>query len=213
MKINNITFSKLYKNDNGSSKVYMNVDDQSILLPTPKLCNSFGASDYQGNKRFAVRVKLQEGDKLSKNLHKIDEYVLKSVSESKDLYRQLGLKKKPSIDNLEMVYTPIVKSDEKYGDSFNVKLPCKWEKDTFKTVFYDTDKERVEPTTSDISEYITYETQCKYIIHIEALWFVNGKFGVTVTAKQVLIYPADTELQGYSFDDTDSETEEEVLLV
>lgn len=212
MKIENITFSKLFKNANGSSKVYMNVEDKQIILPTPKLKNSFGANDYNDNKRFSVRVKLED-DKLTKNLHKIDEHVLKSVASNKELYKQLGLKKKPTVDSLEMLYIPIVKSDDKYGESFNIKLPTVWNKDVFKTVFYDTDKERLHLTTDDIKEHITYENRCKYIIHVESIWFVNGKFGVTISAKQVLIYPSERELVGYNFSDSEDDKEEEPVLL
>jgi hypothetical protein len=213
MKTSSIQFSKIYNNTNGSSKVYLNVEDQAILLPTNKLANSFGATDYKGNKRFSVAVKLEEGDSLTKNLSKIDEHIVKQVASNKELYKLLGQKKKPTVDQLGMVYTPIVKSSEKYGDSFNVKLPCVWEKDTFKTKFFNTDKEELELDTSDIGEVITYQTLCKYIIHIEAVWFVNGKFGVTVTAKQVLVYPADKQLEGFAFVDSDTEEEEEEVLL
>lgn len=202
MNINDITFSKIYKNPNGSAKVFMNVEGEEVLVMTPKLNNSFGANDYQGNNRFSLTLKLTE--ELEKNLKKIDKKVLETVRENKELYSQLGLKKQPKLESLEMLYKPIVKESEEYGSSVSVKLPTVYEKESFQTDFYNSNKQMIEADIHTIKQTITFKTKTRTIIHFAGVWFVNGKFGVNVNAKQVLIFP-DEAPTGYAFLDSEDE--------
>ena len=209
MKFTDIEFSKLYKNPNGSSRVYLKVEGQDMLIPTTKLDNSFGASDYKGDKRFSLTLKVD--DKLTKNLGKIDTKVVEMVREDKQLWTQLGLKKKPTTEQLLMIYKPLVKESEQYGNSINVKLQSVYGKEEFKTKFYNTDKEEMNINFNNVKEEITFRTSTKSIIHLQSVWFVGGKFGVTTMAKQVLVYPTE-KLEGYAFLDSDTEEEEEDVV-
>lgn len=215
-----LQLSKVNKTKNGNVKVYVNQEGGgNVYVKTPKLSNSFGANDYQGNQKFGVNVKIE--GKTLEQFRDFDEQILFLVMGDKQYWSLLNIKKQPTLDQLRMVYTPMVKDSDKYGCSMKFKLPTKYGTNELTTRFFNCEKEEVVLMNTDLKEAITYTTDAKYVVHLSSMWFINGRFGVGIDTKQVLFYPDRTVndmlkelcVIDTSDDDKSLDTIEEVVIV
>ncbi len=188
MEQTKLQLSKVNKTMNGRVKVYVNKEvGGNVYVKTSKLSNSFGASDYQGNGRFGVNVKV-EGNTLEQ-FRDFDKQILNLVMNNKDYWSLLNINKQPTLEQLRMVYNTMVKESDKYGNSIKFNLPTKYGTNELTTKFFDSNKTEMLLDNEDLKETIRYTSDAKYMVHLSSVWFIGGRFGVVIDTKQMLFYP------------------------
>ena len=227
--LKNVTFSDVKTNKRGGKTVYlkyknpMSNKEHPIYLQTPKMYCPFGASAFKSEEksndapRYSLNLSFR-GEKenptikeLSIKLQQVDDYTVKNVLRDKEWLEILGLHKKKDLtpEMVEMVHTSLVrestKDDSIYPPNLNIKLPVKFGTEQFMTEIFNKKKEKVEITYENIGTVIPGRGEVRGLLHIASIWFVGGKFGITVRASQLVVYPSET-LTGYSFLDSDSDS-------
>ena len=225
-----VQFAPLKKNKRGGGVVYMKYDNPSgkkhtVYLQTPKMYCPFGASAFKKDEladgevpKYSLQMSFrgheenQSLGELKTKLESFDEHIVSEVLKNKELQSALGLagKKKLTREMVEMLHTSMVKEpvDEKYPSTLNVKLPVKWGTEEFQTEVFDKTKSKVELSYETIEEVIPARCEVRALLQISAAWVVGGKFGITVRASQLVVYPTEA-LTGYSFLDSDDDSAED----
>ena len=111
-------------------------------------------------------------------------------------------------------YTSIVKEsyNEKYPGTFKVKVPIDWNTSQPAVQVYNKDKTKYDLTFDNIESVLPRLSEFKGLIQISHVWFVSGRFGITIKLLQAISYPTES-LTGLTVtddsDDEESDKEEE----
>lgn len=188
---NNVTFSAIKKNRNGGKFVSLSNGASTMYVQLPSLRAPFGVNHPDDNiKDYYLNLSLT--DEISAKFSALDERVLKFVSDNSVAL----LNKQVSIDVMrDVLFTPTVKpsKDGKYQPTLKLKASTREGKETAQ-VF---NSKREEVSLDDIEK----GSQVESIIELNQIWFINGKFGISLRLNQAKL-SASNKLKGYAFVDS-----------
>lgn len=184
--INKVTFSTPRTMKNGAKTVYINYKGEKLLFQTPVMVAPFGINKWQnedgsGPVKYSLDLSFEGmGDRavlkrFYENMNEIDNKLIKEGFAHHDKW--LTLKKAPkSIDDVENVYTRIIKTpkDAKYSPTFKVNLPHDGSSFTFNV--YDNNQKTIN--LFDMCEKKDIDTKrCRVsaIIQCTGIWVAGGK--------------------------------------
>ena len=174
------------KERKGVYSARLKYDGQSFLIQTPKLYAPFGASSFNEDDKYNLVLSLSKKDEKQEEfkgfLNKFSERVSELVSKLKS--KKLAKKK----------FQSMVKeaTEEKYDDRITIKLKCNQETgELFAKVYNRTGNEFEERSVNldNITKEISRRSNVRGLLMLN-MWFVNDKCGVTVNAKQLIVYPS-----------------------
>ena len=216
--IEHIDFSELKKQPKGGSLVFINYRNpetnkkEPLYVHFPKLFAPFGPSCFKKEQgkipKYNLTLSLDKNIKgtteLEEFLHKLDKLVKSKSLKSKTWKSQLP--NKFSKDLVEAFYTPLIKepNNEKYNNTFNMKLPIDWKNKKPDFELFDSSKNKLDLTFENIEQLIPKLSELKGIFKVSHIWFVNKKFGVSLTLKQSKIYQKQ-QLLGCAIESDDEE--------
>lgn len=194
----NIIFSDVKKNRNGGKFVTLSSASGNLYLQLPSLRAPFGVNPPNDQvKDYYLNLTLTP--ELEDKFRAIDERVLNYVHENSVAL----LNKQVDLNVMrDLLFTPIIRAskDPKYAPTIKVKASTGNGKNIADV--YNSKREKV--TIDDVIKGASLET----IIELNQIYFINGKFGVSMRLNQAKLSPS-TRLSGYAFVETKSETEEE----
>ena len=208
-EINKVTFSTPRTMKNGAKVVYIGYKGEKLLLQTPVMVAPFGINKWQsedgsGPAKYSLDLSFDGMDqrailkKFYDNLNDMDMKLIKDGFANHDKW--LSLKKPPrSVDDVENVYTRIIKTpkDPKYSPTFKVNLPH--DGSTFTFNIYDSNQNVIN--LFDMFEKKELETKrCRVsaIIQCTGIWVAGGKsFGCSWKVVQMEITPR-ARINGYA---------------
>ena len=235
VSLENITFSDLKKQGKGGHISFINLKDgdksNRLVLQTPKMFCPFGASTFQKDgkpdqcPKYNVQLSLDEQIKgvkaLKTLLAGIDKLICKHAAKNKTWLKQLSYKNKKNKKSSQVAedlednkYTPLVKEskNEKYPDSMNTKVPIDWKTSSPALQLYGKNKDKLDVSFENIEKLLPKFAEIKALVQISHVWFVSGKFGITMKLLQGIVF-AKESISGLSLlddsDDEESEAEEE----
>ena len=188
---NNVTFSTIKKNRNGGKFVSLSNGASTMYVQLPSLRAPFGVN-HPDDKIKDYYLNLSLTDEIAAKFSALDERVLKFVSDNSVAL----LNKQVSVDVMrDVLFTPTVKpsKDGKYQPTLKLKASTREGKETAQ-VF---NMKREEVTLDDIEKGCQIES----IIELNQIWFINGKFGISLRLNQAKL-SASNKLKGYAFVDT-----------
>ena len=194
----NIVFSDVKKNRNGGKFVTLSSASGNLYLQLPSLRAPFGVNPPNDQvKDYYLNLTLTP--ELEDKFRAIDERVLNYVHENSVAL----LNKQVDLNVMrDLLFTPIIRAskDPKYAPTIKVKASTGNGKNIADV--YNSKREKV--TIDDVTKGSSLET----IIELSQIYFINGKFGVSMRLNQAKLSPS-TRLTGYAFVDTKSDTGEE----
>lgn len=195
--------NKERKNVFSAKLKYLNDDDEkmSFLLQTPKLFTPFGAASYNDDDKYVLTFTLKNEGKQGEFralMEKVETRVKELVGE---------LSKKYSGKNFTKLVKP-AKEPEKYNPTFSVKLKSNMDTGELFASVFNKKKEALNVTLETVKTELPKRSEVRCILMLNTVWFVNANCGVTVNARQLIVYPSAE--QGCMFNElSDSEEEEE----
>lgn len=181
---------------------YLNDDDERsfFLLQTPRLFTPFGANSYNDDDKYVLTFTLGDDGKEGKFralLDSIEERVKELIKELPRTYHK---------DFTKLVRPS--KEPEKYKPTFSVKLKTNQETGELFADVYNKKQEQLVINLENISKELPKRSKVRGLLMLNSVWFVNKNCGVTVNAKQLMVYP--TQDKGCMFGDvSDSDGEED----
>jgi len=183
----------------GGKTVYVNYKGEKLLFQTPVMVAPFGINKWQnedgsGPVKYSLDLSFDGMDtrpvlkKFYDNLNEIDSKLIKEGFANHDKW--LSLKKAPkSTDDVENVYTRIIKTpkDAKYSPTFKINLPHDGSSFTFNV--YDNNKQAINLFDMIAKNEIdTKRCKVSAIIQCTGIWIVGGKsFGCSWKVVQMEI--------------------------
>ena len=178
-----------------------NDEPQYFFLYTPKLFTPFGANSYNEDDKYALTFTLGDDGKdgeFKTLLESIETRVSELVGE---------LKGKLSKNEFSKLVKP--SKDPKYKPTFSVKLKCNEQGELFADVF-DRKKTVVKVNLENITTELPRRSKVGCVLMLNNVWFVNKNCGVTVNAKQLIVFPGKDKgcmFEGDDFEDSDVDGE------
>jgi hypothetical protein len=215
-----LTFSDVKKNKRGGSGVYLKMKGASASLALPALKAPFGISSYANDgKPASLTLSLSldgyqtvdEVKEVHQLLSGLDDALLEQALTNKEWHPIIGLSKKKKIskETLEMLYTPMVKhNDEKYPPMIAGKLQLDFETQKLRTKVFVEGEEQTDLTSESVLELVQNGSQVKATLQLGGVWFIGKKFGVSLRVEKLELEKS-SEIQGYSFEDSDDELDED----
>lgn len=187
-----LTFSSVKKNRNGGKFVTITgASGCPVYIQLPSLRTPFGINPPNDKVR-EYYLNLSLAPDVEAKLREVDDHVLKHVSENSVAL----LNKQVDIDTMrDLLYTPIVRpsADGKYAPVIKIKASMGEGKN-----LPDVYNNNREPISIDD---ITKGSNVESIVELNQVYFINGKFGVSMRLNQVKVSPTN-RLRGYAFIDT-----------
>lgn len=195
----NIIFSAVKKNRNGGKFVTLSSASGNLYIQLPPLRAPFGVNPPNDQvKDYYLNLSLTP--ELEDTFRGIDERVLDYVHEN-----SVALLNKQVDRNVmrDLLYTPVVRAskDPKYAPTIKFKASTGEGKNLADV--YNSNREKA--SLDDIAKGSNVET----IIELNQIYFINGKFGVSMRLNQAKISQSN-KLSGYAFVDTAHEEEIDV---
>ena len=198
LNIKNISFLD-YENKWGNTSVSLKYNDQKFSIQTPKMSLPWNLSCYQNSKSETYKMTLSfkgmennpELEEFYNNLLEFDQLILDTVKENKEKW----FDEEYSDEELDKLYTPIIRHstdketgeiDGKYPSTIGIKIPFSMNK--FKIKIYDENKEPINLESVPLPSIIIKEKELKTIFDVNNLWFINGKFGCTLSCVQIRMF-------------------------
>lgn len=236
--IENFDFSKVSFEEptlNAGGQGYssrVNKSSGGLFIQTPKIYCPFGVNIYlpdNGSPKYSLSISLRDSETDSKVKEfddfckKLDEHIVNYTLEHDKWLDQLNVGKAKSKGKavLETVvdgfYTTIVKqSKPKDGKTYpamiNFKLP-QYKDGNFATSLFNKKGKMIGPLTEDtIKDQIPPQCYVRLVFQVQKIWFSGGtKYGVTLNATQLKVYPVkkETGCMMVHSDDEESEVEED----
>lgn len=198
----NIIFSAVKKNRNGGKFVTLSSASGNLYLQLPSLRAPFGVNPPNDQvKDYYLNLTLTPD--LEDKFRAIDERVLNYVHENSVAL----LNKQVDLNVMrDLLFTPIIRpsKDQKYAPTIKVKASTNNGKNIADV--YNAKREKV--TIDDVTQGTNLET----IIELSQIYFINGKFGVSMRLNQAKLSPSN-KLAGYAFVDlakSDTGDEDEI---
>lgn len=210
-----LTLEEPMKNGSRSNvfSARLKYDGQNFLIQAPKLQAPFGASKYEDN--FSLTLAMKDSNKKELDFKNFLDTFSKRVE---TLISKLGNKK---LAKCSKNFTSMVKlgklrneddeSEGRYDDKLMIKLKFNQESgELFADVYNRDGDEFVKKNVNEMT--VEKEIPRSFIrsLLMTRVWFVSSKCGVTINARQLLVYP--TKTQGCMFkaaDLSDDDDEEE----
>ena len=198
----NIVFSAVKKNRNGGKFVTLSSASGNLYLQLPALRAPFGVNSPDDKvKDYYLNLSLTP--ELEEKFKAIDDRVLSYVHENSVAL----LNKQVDINVMkDLLYTPIVRAskDPKYAPTIKFKASTGEGKNIADV--YNSQREKV--SLDDITKGSTVAT----IVEVNQVYFINGKFGVSMRLNQAKLSPSN-RLTGYAFVETSDHGDEDELDV
>jgi len=172
-----------------------------LKVSTP-LMLTWGASDYEGNKQYAMSLQFPSQEYLTtdtdaflRNMKSFEDKIkADALTNSKDWFG----KSHKSTDVIDALFTPMLKySKDKQTREFDyTKSPTLSVKTpqydgVWKFEVYDEDENKLFPNNESLGinplDYLQKGTHLACIIQCGGLWFANGKFGITWRLAQAIV--------------------------
>ena len=178
------------KERKGVYSARLRYDGQPFLLEIPKLFAPFGASSFNDDGKYNLVLAVGKDSKEEEfkiMLRQMEKRI--STLVSKVRMKKLQKKKFQSI-----VKEP---NDEKYDDRITIKLKCNSDTgELFAKVYNKGTNEstgrlefnEVKVNLQNITREIPKRSKIRGVLMM-GMWFVNDKCGVTINAKQLVVYP------------------------
>lgn len=205
----NLKFSQLYTQDNGSKSIYINYEGQALHIQTPKLITPFGLSKYNPTggsdvvgaaEKYSLQLSLKGNTESSRNFIKFLESMQMLILDEGVKNSKEWFKKTYSKEVLQELLTQlIVYPKNKEGDivdtyppTFKLSIPVV--DGLVKCDCFDDKGDAI--TVSNISK----SSEVSAIVKIQGLWFAGSKFGLSCKVVQLRVQQP-TRINGYSFND------------
>jgi hypothetical protein len=194
MKSSEIVFSTIKKNRNGGKFVTVTDGSSPIFLQLPSLRAPFGLN-APNDKAKDYYISLSLTPEVETKFAEIDAAVLDFVSTN--CVELMGKTIDTSVLR-DILMTPIVKKpkDDKYSSTIKLKASTGEGKNLAEC--YNHVREEVP------LDAIKVGTNLESIVEISQIYFINGKFGVSVKLCQAKISPSN-KISGYSFIESTSD--------
>jgi len=236
--IENFDFSKVTFEEptlNGGGQGYssrVNKSNGGLFIQTPKIYCPFGVNIYvpdNGSPKYSLSISLRDTDSDTKVKQfdefckKLDEHIVNYTLENDKWLDQLNVGKAKTKGKaaLEAVvdgfYTTVVKQSrskdgKQYPATINFKLP-QYRDGNFSTTLFNKKGKMIGPLTEDtIKDQIPPQCYVRLVFQVQKIWFSGGtKYGVTLNATQLKVYPVkkETGCMMVHSDDEESEVEED----
>ena len=199
--VSDVEFSEIKKNARGGKYILLSDNNQDIYLQLPVLKAPFGINE-PGEQADEFSVNLTLTEDVSTKLKELEVKVLDFVHKnSKELFGKVHDKTVLK----DALFVPLVKyaKDEEDAKKYapTMKLKVSTGKGKYMAEFYQ--KLNGKPTLVEHTE-VKKGTSLETIIRVGQIWFINGKFGVSLKLEQAKIQ-ASTRLTGYAFKDEEVE--------
>lgn len=213
--VNNIKYTAPKANPSGGKSINIlnKTTSTGLRLATP-LMLTWGASDFEGNKKFDFALQFPtdeyknvDTDAFLKNLIDFEE---KLKADALIYSKEWFGKQHKSAEVVEALWSPMLKysKNKETGEpdltkspSIRVKLPV-WE-GVWKSEIYDEDYNKMFPDTTNPSvtplDFIQKGIHVACILQSGGLWFANGKFGITWKLIQAVAQKPRETLAGKCF--------------
>jgi hypothetical protein len=197
----NIVFSAVKKNRNGGKFVSLTNGSGPLRIQLPTLRAPFGINPPNDKVR-EYYLNLSLTPDIEAKFAEFDARVLEFVCDNSVAL----LNKQVDINVMrDLLYTPIVRpsKDGKYAPVIKLKSSMAEGKNLPEV--YNHLREKV--SVDDIGKGASVTT----IIELNQIYFINGKFGVSIRLNQAKLSPSN-KLSGYSFIESDEPTEDDIDL-
>lgn len=175
--------------------------NSGLKLSTP-LMLTWGASDYEGNKQYAMSLQFPSAEYLTsdtdaflRNMKAFEDKIkADALTNSKEWFGKVH--KSPEV--IEALFTPMLKypKDKQTREADFTKSPILSVKTpnyegVWKFEVYDEDENKLYPDSANTMvnplDYLQKGTHLASIIQCGGLWFANGKFGITWRLAQAIV--------------------------
>ena len=236
INLSNIKFSDPRKvGNNGVHVVYVNYGGgiNPLYVQSPKVDIKWNPTYYADNEeqgKYTVEIALPgvgSDDQITpfhNKMAEFDQFMLDTAYENRAAWFKNG--KKLSRDTIETVYTPMIKvsvdsetgePDGKWPPSFKFKI--KKTNSKFTCNVFDSAKNQLNIDNKESDDFVDLETilvkgnTVNLILKCVSVWLINGKFGVTWQAEQIMVtQKPSVSLNGCAFlkDDDDEVSSNDV---
>jgi len=231
INVNNLSYSEPRTNPKIGSKmigVLYNDPTKGLVKPliqTPQLASLFGISSNSfddGPVKTTLTVSFKGMDENPKimscfNFYSgVDQSMIKYVSTND----QKLFKKKCSVDVINDKHSTLVRYSKdketgeintKWAPNINFKIPRKTDSGEITTLVFDHNKEPIENIEEVLSTKGLY---VKLLVEPTVFWVSGGKFGMSWTARQILVGKRSV-IKGFAFkaesDDDDEDDDDDVI--
>ena len=229
INLSNIKFSDPRKvGNNGVHVVYVNYGGgiNPLYVQSPKVDIKWNPTYYADNEeqgKYTVEIALPgvgSDDQITpfhNKMAEFDQFMLDTAYENRAAWFKNG--KKLSRDTIETVYTPMIKvsvdsetgePDGKWPPSFKFKI--KKTNSKFTCNVFDSAKNQLNIDNKESDDFVDLETilvkgnTVNLILKCVSVWLINGKFGVTWQAEQMMVTTKPSvSLNGCAFVDDDDD--------
>jgi hypothetical protein len=194
--INNLSYGDVKKLDNGGKVIYMSYNKRPLVIQTVECYAPFGLQCFNNDEgksdSYSIDMSFKDMDLPKRgNLKKLydvfDTIDKQNISKGlENATNWLGKKNLKSVDVVEALYTPIIKTSkepEKYPSTFKIKLPYRnnmFQCDVFNQSNEQIDLKTIEPAETKGSKIIA-------LIQCTGIWMAGGKFGCSWKCVQMKI--------------------------
>jgi len=181
--------------------VFSTAINSGLKLSTP-LMLTWGASDFEGNKQYAMSLQFPSAEYMTadtdaflRNMKAFEEKIrADALTYSKEWFGKVH----KSAEVIDALFTPMLKypKDKQTRDFDYTKAPVLSVKTpnyegVWKFEVYDEDENKLYPdganTMINPLDYLQRGTHLATIIQCGGLWFANGKFGITWRLAQAVV--------------------------
>jgi len=203
---NVVSYTTVKQNSQGGKMVNIRNKKSGLVVMTP-LMLTWGASDYEGNKKFEMSLQFpSEGytnDDSTAFFEAMRAFEDKLKADAIVNAKEWFGKQKMSSEVIDALWTPMLKypknkdtgePDTSRSPMLRVKIP--YYDGEWRTEVYSTDGETQlfpdSATSVTPVDLISKGTHLGALIECGGLWFANGKFGVTWRLVQAMVQPRKT---------------------
>lgn len=181
--------------------VFSTAINSGLKLSTP-LMLTWGASDFEGNKQYAMSLQFPSAEYLTndtdaflRNMKAFEDKIkADALTNSKEWFGKVH--KSPEV--IDALFTPMLKypKDKQTREADYTKSPILSVKTpnyegVWKFEVYDEDENKLYPDSANTMvnplDYLQKGTHLASIIQCGGLWFANGKFGITWRLAQAIV--------------------------
>lgn len=181
--------------------VFSTAINSGLKLSTP-LMLTWGASDFEGNKQYAMSLQFPSQEYLTSDtdafLRNMKTFEDKIKSDALTYSKEWFGKVHKSSEVIDALFTPMLKYpkdkqtrefDYTKSPTLSVKTPNY--EGVWKFEVYDEDENKLYPSNDSLGvnplDYLQKGTHLACIIQCGGLWFANGKFGITWRLAQAVV--------------------------
>ncbi len=189
------------RNDNGGYSVYVNVSRDVHKNPKIQLQKGrcpFGIQrrdDAAENSRSNLELSV-ESPEFSDFLNAVDQQNMNVLVENSE---EVFTRRVP-IETMDMFYRPLnkkPKADSNYDPLLRVKInSAPGDRQTKVSIVVSEKEGRIQVAPGSLSD-VTPNCSVLAIVNVNGLWIVSGKSGMTLVATHLLVWPSDSDEDGF----------------